>query len=150
MSPEPQELKEYQYVVNNTVTTAMLTPKMAERLGATEVGSEPTDRNGGYSAQQNQAVYSASDMNTGVTGEGAVDPVRPQQKGVDKKGRTPSMRRTINDIPEAERASYEPQDSDAPADADASSTTSSSTLGGSTTSTPQPTAPTKARRALDK
>lgn len=147
MSPEPQELKEYQYVVNNTVTTAMLTPKMAERLGAKEVGSEPTDLNGGYSAQQNQAVYSASDMNTGVTGEGAVDPVRPQQKGVDKKGRTPSMRRTISDIPEAERASYEPQDADAPTDADA---TSGGTAGSTDAATPQPAAPNKTRRPLDK
>lgn len=92
MAPEPAELQEYVYVVNNMQTTAMLTPKMAERLGAVPVGDDPAVRNGGYSQKQNQAVYSSSDMNTGVVGEAAMKPVRPQQKGIDDEGRTRSMR----------------------------------------------------------
>jgi hypothetical protein len=89
---EPAELKEYVYVVNNMKTTAMLTPKMAERLGAVQVDGDPATLNGGYTQGQNQAVYAASDMNTGVTGEGAMEPIRPQQQGIDDEGRTPSMR----------------------------------------------------------
>lgn len=91
MATEPAELKEYVYVVNNMKTTALLTPKMAERLGAVAVDDDPQTRNGGYTQGQNQAVYSASDMNTGVTGEAAVKPVRKQQQGVDEQGRTKSM-----------------------------------------------------------
>ncbi len=37
--PEPQELKEYEYVVGHLPVTAMLTEKMAKRLDAKPVGS---------------------------------------------------------------------------------------------------------------
>ena len=89
---EPQELKEYQYVVNNTVTTAMLTPLMAERLGAKPVGSDDAAKTGGYSSEQNAAVYNTTAMSGGVVGGDAVEPITPQQKGIDAKGRTASMR----------------------------------------------------------
>lgn len=102
MATEPNELREYQYVVNNQITTAMLTPKMAERLGATAVGAEPADKNGGYSNQQNQAVYATTDMSGGVTGDGATEPVRVQQRGLDDEGRTASMRppKSADDAPD--------------------------------------------------
>lgn len=90
--PEPQELKEYQYVVNNTVTTAMLTPAMAERLSAKPVGSDDAATVGGYSSEQNQAVYATTGMSSAVVGGDAVEPIRVQQKGIDEQGRTKSMR----------------------------------------------------------
>jgi hypothetical protein len=38
MAPEPVELNEYEYVVGHVKTTAMLTEKQAQRLGAKPVG----------------------------------------------------------------------------------------------------------------
>lgn len=38
--PEPQETKEYHYWVGHVEVSAMLTPKMAERLGAKPIGEE--------------------------------------------------------------------------------------------------------------
>ncbi len=112
MAPEPQELKEYQYVVNNMITTAMLTPAMAERLGATEVGDDPKSLNGGYSASQNQAVYATADMGAGVTGENTTTPVRPQQMGVDRKGRTASARVTVDSLSDEDKAVYLNEETD--------------------------------------
>jgi hypothetical protein len=40
--PEPAELKEYHYMVGHVEHSAMLTPKMAERLGAKPI-DEPLD-----------------------------------------------------------------------------------------------------------
>lgn len=86
------ELQEYQYVVNNMVTTAMLTPEMAKRLGAKPVGSDPDELNGGYTSAKNARVYATTGMSSEVVGGKAVKPVREQQQGIDEAGRTASMR----------------------------------------------------------
>lgn len=91
--PVMAELEEYQYVVNNMVTTAMLTPEMAKRLNAKPVGTDPEELNGGYTSAKNARVYATTGMASEITGGShAVKPVREQQQGIDKHGRTASMR----------------------------------------------------------
>jgi hypothetical protein len=143
---EPAELKEYVYVVNNMKTTAMLTPKMAERLGAVEVDGDPSTLNGGYTQGQNQAVYSSSDMRTGVTGEGAVEPIRPQQQGIDDEGRTRSMRSPQE---QGIEPAPEPGDTDE-STSDASTTTTASGKSIQIDTDASGMASRKTRRAQDK
>ena len=58
---DPVELKEYEYMVGNVPTTAMLTEQLAERLGAKPVG-QADNANGGHSIEQNQAVLGSTAM----------------------------------------------------------------------------------------
>lgn len=75
MANEKVEIKEYSYYVGNIEHTAMLTEKMAERLGAKPVGEASADdvANGGHTGSQNQARLGTTDMRAatddGVTGE---------------------------------------------------------------------------------
>jgi hypothetical protein len=94
---QPQELKEYQYVVNNMITTALLTEEMAERLNAVPVGETPAEKNGGYTSKKNARVYGTTHLAAAVEGGEATEPIREQQQGVDDEGRTASARRTIHD-----------------------------------------------------
>lgn len=98
MAGEPNELREYKYRVNNMETTGMLTPKMAERLGAVGVDDTlPDDDNGGYTQNRTQAMLGTTDMASGVKGDKATRPWRDQQMGLDGKGRTASMRARTGD-----------------------------------------------------
>lgn len=63
---EPQELKEYHYWTGYTETTALLTEKMAERLGAKPVGEELDDPDPFANNEANRA--STHTPAEGVTG----------------------------------------------------------------------------------
>lgn len=128
MANEPQELKEYKYVVNNMETSALLTPKMAERLGAVGIDEElPHPPDGGYSNAMNQRVFSGSDMATPVQGGLATEPLRPQQMKINEQGRTQSA-----------------------VVADDTTQTQTARPGGATTETTNADAGTKTRTARDK
>ena len=81
MADEKIELKEYEYMVGNIPTTAMLTDKMAKRLNAKPVGQASADDvpSGGNTASQRQAQLGTTEMAqadaSGVSG--GTDPYRP-------------------------------------------------------------------------
>lgn len=51
---EPQKIEEYHYMVGHVEHSAMLTPKMAERLGAKPIG-EPLDDTETGNVENNEA-----------------------------------------------------------------------------------------------
>ncbi len=66
--PEPQELKEYEYVVGHLPVTAMLTEKMAKRLNATAVGesSSPGEGNVANNEAQRASTHNRELDDNGV------------------------------------------------------------------------------------
>lgn len=68
--PEPQKTEEYHYYVGHVEMTAMLTPKMAERLGAKPIG-EHLDAPGVGEVENNEAQRASTAMrdadDSGVT-----------------------------------------------------------------------------------
>lgn len=79
---ERQELKEYSYYVGNIEHTAMLTDKMAKRLGAKPLGEASPDDvpNGGNTQSQNQANLSKSDM-ADADADGTAGGTEPYTRG---------------------------------------------------------------------
>lgn len=68
MATEPQELAEYHYWTGHIETTAMLTPKMAERLGAVPIDEDLPDADPTANNEANRAATVMKDG--GVTGDG--------------------------------------------------------------------------------
>lgn len=70
--PEPQKTEEYHYWVGHVEHSAMLTPKMAERLGAKPIGEE-LDPPGTGNVENNEAQRASTAMrdadDSGVTYE---------------------------------------------------------------------------------